>query len=175
MNAIQKRKGITILELLIALAITAMLLTAVAAGIHASFLNLTENDCIRELTQSARWHLSRIAAEIRTADAVDTTGGILAIVPPENTDGITKIEYELADGAFTRYVTIAGDRQPTVLMKASDKTKVDIFQLSQRNKTVDDQLVTECVTILLRLSNGDNRTFRATISAAPRRNQAFQL
>jgi len=64
-------RGFTIVELLIALAITAILLTAIAVAFNASIINYTENQNIFKAINNARQALSRITTEVRTG-FVDT-------------------------------------------------------------------------------------------------------
>jgi len=64
-------KGFTIAELLIALAITGILLAAVAAAFNASVENYSTNEDIFNATNSARQALSRMTSQLRTAEAVD--------------------------------------------------------------------------------------------------------
>jgi len=59
------------MELLLALAITGMLLTAVAAAFNASIINYRENEDIFKTINSARQAMLRITGQLRTADAVD--------------------------------------------------------------------------------------------------------
>ncbi|MHC4462680.1 MAG: PulJ/GspJ family protein [Planctomycetota bacterium] len=61
----------TIAELLIALAITGLLLAAVAVAFNASVRNYSDNEDIFKTINSARQALSRITKQLRTADAVD--------------------------------------------------------------------------------------------------------
>jgi len=63
--------GFTIAELLLALAITAMLLAAVAVAFNASVINYRENENIFKTINNARQALSRITSQLRTANAVD--------------------------------------------------------------------------------------------------------
>jgi len=63
--------GFTLVEILIALAITAMLLTAVAVAFNASIINYTENESIYKAVNSARQALFRITSQLRTATAAD--------------------------------------------------------------------------------------------------------
>ncbi|MHC4153341.1 MAG: PulJ/GspJ family protein [Planctomycetota bacterium] len=62
----------TIIELLLALAITAMLLTAAAVAFNASVKNYQENENIFNAINKARQALFRITTQLRTADAVAT-------------------------------------------------------------------------------------------------------
>ncbi len=65
------RRGFTIVEMLIALAITAMLLTAVAVAFNASMTNYIENGNTFRSINDARQALSRITTQLRTAIAVN--------------------------------------------------------------------------------------------------------
>ncbi|HLB74266.1 MAG TPA: hypothetical protein VJJ98_09630, partial [Sedimentisphaerales bacterium] len=60
-----------IVELLISLAITAMLLAAVAVAFNASVINYRENEEIYRAINGARQALFRITSQLRTAIAVD--------------------------------------------------------------------------------------------------------
>jgi hypothetical protein len=57
--------------LLLALAITALLLTAVAAAFNASVTNYRENEDIFKAINNARQALFRMTTQLRTATAVD--------------------------------------------------------------------------------------------------------
>ncbi len=65
------RRAFTVLELLLGLAITAMLLAAVAVALNASAVNYATNDDIFKAVNNARQALFRITAQLRTATAVD--------------------------------------------------------------------------------------------------------
>jgi prepilin-type N-terminal cleavage/methylation domain-containing protein len=63
----KKIKGFTIVELLISLAITAMIMTSVAFALNASFDNYGENKKIYQAVNNARQALTRMTSEMRTA------------------------------------------------------------------------------------------------------------
>jgi prepilin-type N-terminal cleavage/methylation domain-containing protein len=63
--------GFTIVELLIALAISAILLASVAVAINASAINFSENEKMFKTINNARQALFRMTTQIRTANAVD--------------------------------------------------------------------------------------------------------
>jgi len=65
------RSGFTLVELLIALAIGAILLAAVAVAFNASAINYQQNEDIFKAINSARQALFRITSQLRTASAVD--------------------------------------------------------------------------------------------------------
>lgn len=70
-STINNLSGFTIAELLIALAIAAMLLVAVTAAFNASATNYQQNEDIFRAVNSARQALFRITSQLRTASAVD--------------------------------------------------------------------------------------------------------
>jgi len=61
----------TLVELLVALAITAILLTAVAFAFNASIINYRENEDMFKAINTARQSLFRITSQLRTAGTVD--------------------------------------------------------------------------------------------------------
>jgi type II secretory pathway pseudopilin PulG len=63
--------GFTVVELLLALTISAMLMVGIATAINASFFNYRENENTFKALNSARQALLRITSELRTADAAD--------------------------------------------------------------------------------------------------------
>jgi hypothetical protein len=72
--ALKPRKtaaAVTLVEMMIVLAIRAMLLTAVAVALKASAMNYQENDDIFKTINKARQALFRITTQLRTATAVD--------------------------------------------------------------------------------------------------------
>jgi Tfp pilus assembly protein FimT len=62
----------TIIEMLLAVAITALLLTAAAVAFNASITNYKENEDIFKTINTSRQALFRITAQLRTADSVAT-------------------------------------------------------------------------------------------------------
>ena len=69
----QHRNGFTIAELLLALAITGLLLVVVAVAFNASIINYGENEDVFKTINKARQALFRITSQLRTAqkDLVD--------------------------------------------------------------------------------------------------------
>ena len=86
MKHIKQKSGFTIAELLIALAISAILLTAVALAFQSSMMNYTENEDIFKTINGARQSLCRITTQLRTAQAVDpcSPGNQCVFVTPDN-------------------------------------------------------------------------------------------
>jgi prepilin-type N-terminal cleavage/methylation domain-containing protein len=69
-NRCQSRWGFTLAEVLISMAILAVLLTAVAAAFDASMKNYKDNEAISKTMNAARAALLRITNDIRTAHGV---------------------------------------------------------------------------------------------------------
>ena len=65
------KRAFTIVELLISLAITAMLLAAVAVAFNASVKNYQENEGMFKAMNSARQALLRMTTQLRTANVVN--------------------------------------------------------------------------------------------------------
>ncbi len=65
------KTGFTIIELLLALAVSAMLLAAVAFAFNASIINYRENEDIFKAINSTRQALSRMTSQLRTGYWVD--------------------------------------------------------------------------------------------------------
>ena len=65
------KSAFTIAELLLALALTALLLAAVAVAFNASIKNYTENEEIFKTMNGARQAILRITTHLRTANTVD--------------------------------------------------------------------------------------------------------
>jgi type II secretory pathway pseudopilin PulG len=64
------RTGLSLVEVMISLAITSMLLTAIAAAFHSSTQVITQNDEFFRATQAARVALNQMLTEIRRADII---------------------------------------------------------------------------------------------------------
>ena len=67
----RKSDAFTLVELLLGLAITAVLLVAVAAALNASAMNYKANEDIYKAMNGARQALARMTSQLRTANAVD--------------------------------------------------------------------------------------------------------
>jgi len=70
-NKMDNRSALTLAEMLIVLAITAILLAAVAVAFNASVISYRENENAFKAINSARQALFRITTQLRTAVAVD--------------------------------------------------------------------------------------------------------
>ncbi len=171
---VKTRQGFTIVEMLMALAILAMLLSAVALAMHASLHNYGENTNIAELTQTARVVLNRMMSEIRTADAIDSASQRVTIIPPQPDPGnVTEIEYELADGVLYCHRTVSTTQTSHILIASNGDVQVTGFTITSETGIDGEEVeYTKSVTAKLDLKSGDS-TFSVTASACPRRNMQY--
>jgi len=71
LTKLKKFNGFTVAELLISLAMTALILAALATAFNASAVNYQQNQSIYKTTNGCRQALTRITQQLRTATAVD--------------------------------------------------------------------------------------------------------
>jgi hypothetical protein len=70
-------RGLSLSEVMISLAITSMLLTAIAAAFHSSTQIISENDEFFRATQAGRVALNQMLTEIRRADNVPAEDSVV--------------------------------------------------------------------------------------------------
>lgn len=68
----QYKKGFTLVEILIALAVGALLLTAVMVAFNGAAISYSENQAISDAVTNARQFLYKIIQQLRTAESVDS-------------------------------------------------------------------------------------------------------
>jgi prepilin-type N-terminal cleavage/methylation domain-containing protein len=95
------RRAFTLVECLISLAISAMLLVAVAVAFNASIINYRENEEMFRTVNNARQALTRITTQLRTGHLVDPDA------PPtrcsffaSTSTGDEDITYEFRDASY---------------------------------------------------------------------------
>lgn len=173
MNATRKNSGFTLIEMLVAVAILAMLLASVGVALHGALLSYHENEKIAETMQVARVVLNRLVSEVRTADAVDSDSGRVTIIPPVNSEHVTEMEYELNGGVLYYRRVVMGTQESQAFISSDENVQVESFSVT-RETDVDGEGVTytTSLTVQLVLRSGANR-FSLTASACPRRNQEY--
>lgn len=169
-----RRHGLSIVEMLIALALVAALLTAVGAALHASIQSYSENDELAAVTQSARSIMNRMAKEIRSSEDVSSTSTSLTILPAADGSGVQEIKYELAGGKLNYHVKTAGTWATHVLLgDTDDRVRVTAFSVNRVMGTdATGQACTKTASVKLTFAI-DNQSFTLTASGSPRRNQLF--
>ena len=96
-----RRRGFTLVEVLLALAISAMLLAAIATAFNASVTNYQENQQIYETLNGARQAMLRMTAQLRTGSSVDPAA-------PAN-----QCSFFTSDNQDITYAFVAGDPSST--------------------------------------------------------------
>lgn len=169
----RKTRAFTVVELLLAAAIMAMLLASVAIAMHASLMSYRENEKIAETLQVARVVLSRITSELRTAEAVDCGSQWISIIPPVNPENVTEIEYELDGGTLYYRRTVSGQEVTQAFISSDEDVQIEQFAVSSETDVDGEGITyTKSLTVKMTLRSGDNR-FSLTASACPRRNRTY--
>ncbi len=151
----KNKKGFTIVELLVALAISSILLVAVAFAFQSSIMNYSENENIFKTINSARQALCRITTQLRTAKAVDPCTPDYQCTFRTPTDQIITYDYRSASQKL--YLVTGGSEyllcENVTAMSFKKETFInDVPQLDVRS-----------VQILMTVQNGN---IKNTISAA---------
>jgi prepilin-type N-terminal cleavage/methylation domain-containing protein len=92
--------GFTIVELLVALAITSLLLAAVAVAFDASIISYQENEKIFETVSKARQALLRMTSQLRTG-----------LVDPNEVSNPNRCRLICADGSTITYQYVSEDNK----------------------------------------------------------------
>jgi len=153
MRNTKHNRGFTIVEMLIALAITAILLTAIAVAFNASIINYTENQNIFKAINSVRQALSRITTQVRTG-----------MVDPNNISDQTRCKVLCADGSTVTYRYESGAQKLYLNTGGTDHLLCDnvtamTFKKDNGTPTGDVKSVQISMTVV----SGD---VRQTVSAA---------
>jgi type II secretory pathway pseudopilin PulG len=155
---------LSLAEVMISLAISAMLLTAVAAAFSASSEAIEQNDEFFRASQAARVSMNQILTEVRRAnpvDAVNSTATDLAMVGH--------------DGNPRDYIFDAASKKLKLDTHTPTKPQYTLASnCSNANFTYDivsGQVMRVSVTVIVQV--GKNQ-IRLTGSAAPRKVQTWQ-
>lgn len=153
-NRPRASRGFTLVECLIGLAISAVLLTAVAVAFNASVINYRENEKMYNTINNARQALTRMTSQLRTGHTVypGDPSNRCSFFTATNED----ITYEFRSADNTLYLITNSDGSEYVLC---NNVTAATF-----NKTfTDDGLDCKSVQISLTVQDGN---FQRTLSAA---------
>ncbi len=168
-----QRRGLTLIELLLSLTITAMLMAAIGTSVNGALTSYSENAKISDATQSLRSTLGRITREIRRANAIACYSSSISIIPIPDGSGVTLIQFERGDDGKLYYRSTDGSGTQSYVLIGDGKVAVDTFELT--SEMAPDNLgvyYTTRVTIHLQVII-DNKLHAVTASACPRRNQLY--
>jgi prepilin-type N-terminal cleavage/methylation domain-containing protein len=107
-GATGRRGGFTLAETLLALAISAVLLAAIATAFNASVINYRDNQQMYDSLHSARQAMLRMTAQLRTGSTVDPDAAS------------TECSFFTADGQDITYKYVADDHQLVLVTNADD-------------------------------------------------------
>ena len=158
------------MEVLLAMAILAMLMAAMGAGVKTAMSSYHENENLATSSQSARAVLTRILTDIRTCAAVNATATQITILPAD-ANTVQQIQYDFVSGAlYYRRTTAAGTTSYPML---AGNVGLTSFVVSQ--DTGLDWQGLSCITELsIRMGVCvDRQVLSISGSAAPRRNQLY--
>jgi prepilin-type N-terminal cleavage/methylation domain-containing protein len=178
MRSRRRNRGFTLVEILLAASLTAMLLTAVATAVHGSLQSYRENEKLSTVTQAGRAVLTRLTTEVRNSEdcSVTTTAltTTLTILPIDTGVGLTRIEYELRGGVLYYRKTITGNTTEYALLGSSgDNIRVVTFTpWPQPGTDALGQTCAKSIRVKLVVAVAD-RQLSLTASADPRRNQLY--
>ena len=150
------KTGFTIAELLISIAISAMLLVAVAVAFNASATNYCENEEIFRTINSARQALSRITSDIRTS--------IPDLNAPPN-------ECRLAETGLGSITYLYDSNDVTLYLITNSGQHVlceNVMAMNFRKTPTDDGLDCKSVQILMTVASGDAQRTLSTAAVARR-------
>jgi Tfp pilus assembly protein PilW len=157
--------GLTMVELLIALAITTVLLTAVAVAFNASITNYQQNQDIFKTINTARQALFRITTHLRTASAVQTTeaSNQCSLITSDSQD----ITYRYNSSNDKLYLVTNDDLTDSDYVLCDNVTAMTFT----KNTDVDDDGVTYVKSVQLSMTvQSGNLTRDVSAAAVVRRN-----
>jgi prepilin-type N-terminal cleavage/methylation domain-containing protein len=148
----------TLVEVLLALAISAMLLAAVAAAFNASAVNYRENEDIFKTINNARQALFRMTSQLRTANGVDpyAPGNECTLMTANNED----ITYRFNSGDGKLYLITNYDLSDADYVLCEN---VVAMTCTKNAVLVESSLEVKSVQISITVSSGSRQR---TVSAA---------
>jgi hypothetical protein len=172
------RRALSLAEVMISLAITSMLLTAIAAAFQSSTQVIETNDKFFRATQSARVAINQILTEVRRSDSIDDTQISATLLPI-----LRPVETRPANEAMRFYKYDATNKRVVIYFKYTNGTlsgEYPIAEAVQSNPFTwdmgQDANHASCVvrvSAVMEVKVGNN-DIRLSGSAAPRRNFTYQ-
>jgi type II secretory pathway pseudopilin PulG len=174
MHATRRTCGFTLIELFLSLALTGLLMAAVAASFHATFTSYSQNRKIATAAKAARFTLHQIMREVRRAEAVDAHTDYVSIIPLADGRGLDEIRYEYDDAnqSLQRKDVSGGGTQTYTMLGGGDLAVTSFYASSQIGQDWQGTDCTKSVTVYLQIRI-DGQTHTVTASGAPRRNQIY--
>lgn len=125
----RKQHGFSLVEILLALTILAILLASICAAFEGSLTSYRENDEVAAATQLGRSILTRMTREIRTCSDINSTETQVVVTPYDNGSGLTQIVYELENGILYYRQTVNSQQTSYPLLGSGDNSSVTSFSI----------------------------------------------
>ena len=164
-----RKHGFTLVEVLLAVTILAIVLASIGTAIDASISSYRANDDIASVTQITRMVMSRMMREVRTAVDIDSTATYLVITPPDNAQGITQIRYDYIDSVLYRSQIVGGQTLTQVLIGNEDDVAIGLFSIVREDDLEGNPI---SVTVRMGMSVG-KQEMSMTSSACIRKRQLY--
>ena len=164
-----RKHGFTLVEVLLAVTILAIVLASISTAIDASISSYRANDDIASVTQITRMVMSRMMREVRTAVDIDSTATYLVITPPDNAQGITQIRYDYIDSVLYRSQIVGGQTLTQVLIGNEDDVAIGLFSIVREDDLEGNPI---SVTVRMGMSVG-KQEMSMTSSACIRKRQLY--
>ena len=165
-----RRRGLSIFEVMISLAIVAMLLSAVATAFSASSAVIEANDEFFRASQAARVTMNQLLAEVRRSDNIDVFTDRLNVGQPEKADGTPGNDVRFRYDSATKRLLFCPDVNAVPLKEYTLSSNVTACKFTADMKAGATPTYPVRVAIELDVVVGNNQV-RLTGSAAPRRAQ----
>ena len=171
-------RGLSLAEVMISLAITSMLLTAIAAAFQSSTQVIENNDKFFRATQSARVAINQILTEVRRSDSIDDTQISATLIPI-----LRPVETRPVNEAMRYYKYDPTNKRVVIYFKYTNGTfsgEYPIAEAVQSNpfswdmgKDANNSDCVVRVSAVMEVKVGSN-DIRLSGSAAPRRNFTYK-
>ena len=144
------KNGFTLVEVLLSLAVMAILLTAIATAFNASSINYRENEDIFRSMNSARQAMFRITNQLRTAKAVDpnSPANECALITADNED----VTYRYDSSEDKLYLVTNDDLTDSDYVLCDN---VSAMTFTKTTETKDSGTYVKNVQISLTVESGD--------------------
>jgi hypothetical protein len=172
----RRRHALSLSELMISLAITSMLLTAIGAAFHSSAMVVQNNDQFFRATQSARVSLNLILTEIRRSDSVQVAANQIDIIRPAESmpanEKMRSFKYDSANKRLVLFITHLDNSVSPEYPLAESVVSNNPFTYDMGVDANNAACVTR-VSIALEVKVGAS-DIRLSGSTAPRRNLTYK-
>lgn len=170
------RRALSLAEVMISLAITAMLLTAIAAAFQSSAAVIENNDRFFRATQSARVALGQILTEIRRCDSVQVSSTQIDIIRPTETrpanEKMRSYKYDAANKRIVLFITHLDNTTTGQFPAAESVVSIAPFTYDMGTDANNTACVAR-VSVALEVKVGSS-DIRLSGSAAPRRSLSYK-